>query len=642
MSQMLQRSSTAQRLTLVTALMSLVILAAQPAGASTAVSTLRATSPPARVTPAASGWQLARVRAQVAGVALTGVSCTTSSVCVTVGDTTGGGSAVILASADGGMTWSGEPVPAGVSSLADVSCDVDSCMAVGSESTNGVAITSTDSGNDWAVVSSASGSMPPLTIVSCGQGTCFVGGGSFVLGSTDFGASWGDLGSGPSGLSAVEGISCLGTNACTVVGTNSTGGATEFEGGNGEHWQHLPIASPTVSGIGCVGTNGDNPRSFCIVPGTLGTDPVWGDVTVGDEWPWPEAGNGSYPVLTRASVSCPNDTDCLVAGAGGSMVTSDAGYRFRTGVVGDDATAVSCASPDDCVAVGPDGTIELSYTAFDGPSFPRPQGFRIAAADGGVFVSGIGNGSDGPAPFYGSLGGRHLNEPIVGIATDAATDGYWLVGADGGVFAFHAPFYGSTGAIHLNQPIVGIASTYDGRGYWLLGRDGGIFAFGDAKFYGSAVGRIGGGPAVAIAATNGPDGGYLVLAETGYIEFGTQLDEGCNTGKVPPDPVAIVSALPVVVDRGSGHCSYEPVAYAIGAAGQLAPLGAAVPEPQRAPVPVPVVALFASSEDEPYYQLWYAATQPTIFWPLGTSALDGYPYPPGITLAAPFVGMAPG
>ena len=43
-----------------------------------------------------------------------------------------------------------------------------------------------------------------------------------------------------------------------------------------------------------------------------------------------------------------------------------------------------------------------------------------------------------------------------------------------------APFYGSEGGTHLNQPIVGMAATPDGRGYWLVASDGGIFTFGDA------------------------------------------------------------------------------------------------------------------------------------------------------------------
>ena len=36
-----------------------------------------------------------------------------------------------------------------------------------------------------------------------------------------------------------------------------------------------------------------------------------------------------------------------------------------------------------------------------------------------------------------------LQAPVVGMAADSATDGYWLVGADGGVFAYGAPFDGA-------------------------------------------------------------------------------------------------------------------------------------------------------------------------------------------------------
>ena len=83
-----------------------------------------------------------------------------------------------------------------------------------------------------------------------------------------------------------------------------------------------------------------------------------------------------------------------------------------------------------------------------------------------------------------------LNQPIVGMAPDTATGGYWLVGADGGVFAFDAPYYGSTGNIHLNQPIVGMAASPGGSGYWLAAKDGGIFSFGPgATFQGSMGGN---------------------------------------------------------------------------------------------------------------------------------------------------------
>jgi hypothetical protein len=40
------------------------------------------------------------------------------------------------------------------------------------------------------------------------------------------------------------------------------------------------------------------------------------------------------------------------------------------------------------------------------------------------------------------------------------TTGYWLVGSDGGIFSFgDATFDGSMGGTHLNQPIVGMAAS---------------------------------------------------------------------------------------------------------------------------------------------------------------------------------------
>ena len=46
--------------------------------------------------------------------------------------------------------------------------------------------------------------------------------------------------------------------------------------------------------------------------------------------------------------------------------------------------------------------------------------------------------------------------------------GYRLAAADGGVFSFCEPFLGSMGGQHLNAPIVGMAATHDDNGYWLV------------------------------------------------------------------------------------------------------------------------------------------------------------------------------
>ncbi len=92
----------------------------------------------------------------------------------------------------------------------------------------------------------------------------------------------------------------------------------------------------------------------------------------------------------------------------------------------------------------------------------------------------------GDAHFWGSMGGTHLNKPVVGMAQNTL-GGYWLVAGDGGVFSFDATFQGSLGSIVLNAPVTGMAGTNDGRGYWMVTADGGAFAFGDAPFWGSAA-----------------------------------------------------------------------------------------------------------------------------------------------------------
>jgi hypothetical protein len=80
------------------------------------------------------------------------------------------------------------------------------------------------------------------------------------------------------------------------------------------------------------------------------------------------------------------------------------------------------------------------------------QGYYEVASDGGIFAFS--------APFFGSMGGHHLNAPMVGIAAAPDMAGYWEFGADGGVFAFgSAPSQGSLGHTHLNAPVVGGAGT---------------------------------------------------------------------------------------------------------------------------------------------------------------------------------------
>src|SRR5436190_160859 len=115
------------------------------------------------------------------------------------------------------------------------------------------------------------------------------------------------------------------------------------------------------------------------------------------------------------------------------------------------------------------------------PSTKSGKGYWVLGNDGGVFAFG-------GAAFHGSTGNMKLNKPVVGMAATPSGEGYWLVATDGGIFAFgDAQFFGSTGGLKLNQPIVGMA-TNGGKGYWLAAADGGMFAFGEAPYYGSLPG----------------------------------------------------------------------------------------------------------------------------------------------------------
>jgi hypothetical protein len=166
-----------------------------------------------------------------------------------------------------------------------------------------------------------------------------------------------------------------------------------------------------------------------------------------------------------------------------------------------------------------------------------PSGYWLSASDGGVFAYS--------APFAGSMGGRHLAAPIVGMASTPDGRGYWLVASDGGIFAFgDARFHGSMGGRVLARPVVGMAATPDGGGYWLVASDGGIFAFGDAGFYGSMGGRVLARPVVGMAA--GPDdhGYWLVASDGGVFSFGDVVFHGSMGGRHLAEPIVSIAPIP--------------------------------------------------------------------------------------------------
>ncbi|HEV7862720.1 MAG TPA: hypothetical protein VGR20_08470 [Acidimicrobiia bacterium] len=191
------------------------------------------------------------------------------------------------------------------------------------------------------------------------------------------------------------------------------------------------------------------------------------------------------------------------------------------------------SNPDSPVVTdGPDDN------AFSGLMTRPKLGYWLVGRDGGIFAFG-------DAPFAGSTGAMNLNQPIVGMAADPDGDGYWFVASDGGIFAFNAPFFGSTGAMKLNKPIVGMAPTPTGQGYYLVASDGGIFAFGDAKFRGSTGAMKLNKPIVGMAAARNNRGYWLVASDGGIFAFGNGAEFFGSTGNINlAKPIVGMGAAP--------------------------------------------------------------------------------------------------
>jgi hypothetical protein len=176
---------------------------------------------------------------------------------------------------------------------------------------------------------------------------------------------------------------------------------------------------------------------------------------------------------------------------------------------------------------------------------PASHGYWLVGSDGGIFPMGS-------AQFYGSAGSLHLQRPVVGIVPTKDDEGYWLDASDGGVFSygdtqFHGSIpglgihpYGSGLPESLDAPIVGMVPSADDGGYFMVGSDGGVFAFGDAKFAGSCPG-IGGCSGAAVAVM--PDasgGGYWVVTKTGNVyAFG----DAPSFGSPGPQSSPVTSAV---------------------------------------------------------------------------------------------------
>jgi hypothetical protein len=266
-------------------------------------------------------------------------------------------------------------------------------------------------------------------------------------------------------------------------------------------------------------------------------------------------------------------------------------------------------SSANALATNQDIPVLMGFTI---PFAPVGHAYWAVSSSGGIFSFG------GP-PFHGSLGGTHLNKPIVGMAPTPDGLGYWLVASDGGVFAFgDAAFYGSTGALTLNKPIVGMASTPDGTGYWLVASDGGIFSFGSAAFHGSTGALTLNKPIVGMASTPDGAGYWLVASDGGIFAFGDAVFHGSTGSLTLNKPIVGMASTP----DGAGY-------WLVASDGGIFAFGSAVFHGSTGALKLnkPIVGMATTPDGEGY---WLVASDGGIF-NFGTAAFSGSAAPFGVS-----------
>jgi photosystem II stability/assembly factor-like uncharacterized protein len=425
------------------------------------------------------------------------------------------------------------------------------CVAVGQSGTS----STTNGGTTWTPESLPTGATTLEAAACSSNAVCYAVGGSTsgggaLFASSNGGATWTPQ-SLPFTVDALNGISCASSTACTAVGVNAI--VSTDDGGVTWDTQPLPTGVGSLNAVSCpTGT-------ICYAGGGDGSDHaiVVGSNDGGSTWTTQTLPSGMSWV---ASMSCPSSNSCFAGGEN----TADRGEMFNGTSPSTTPTCSGTGVGNPTLSVGywMAGSNGAVYSCGDAPFYgslvtlgvtpthpivgmaacPSGVGYWLAASDGGVFSFGLHGFPSGG--YYGSMGGKPLNEPIVGMAATSDCLGYWLVASDGGIFSFgDAHFAGSTGSLTLNKPIVGMADSPfspspTAPGYWLAASDGGLFAF-NVPFLGST----------GCLTLNQPVVGIAVSSDTTTVGTNT----ACHTGALTAGGYWLVASDGGVFSFGNSH-----------------------------------------------------------------------------------------
>jgi hypothetical protein len=376
-------------------------------------------------------------------VALSGLSCPSSTLCVAVGGHFGGGGTptnpnrlgTAILSTDEGHSWTASSLPKVVGYLNDVSCASDSfCLAAGEtpDGAGAAAVVTTNEGATWSSVTLPTDE-EGLTLVACPvPGTCLAVG-TRMLRTTDGGQEWTD-----EGPSQGEGISCATVTNCVLVGANEVPDgnptpAIETTHDGGVTWTALaPASHASANSSGGLESVSCGSSTFCMAVGGgigprggLGVGVVFVTTDGGFRWAprSPPAGMGGLE-----GVAC-EGSDCVVNGSDPAAVnslsarTADGGYSWTTRPIAvgvGSIQAVTCPAPLACIAVGTDASTTYALRTKDGGRLWSAQ--NMAAAVVNLSAVSCGSSLNCVAVGFQPVPGQQFSDAFEG-AIAATSDG---------------------------------------------------------------------------------------------------------------------------------------------------------------------------------------------------------------------------
>ena len=177
------------------------------------------------------------------------------------------------------------------------------------------------------------------------------------------------------------------------------------------------------------------------------------------------------------------------------------------------------------------------------PAAGARGGYWMVGADGKVYAFGT-------ALKYGDAG-ITPGSSAVDLEPTPSGNGYWVVDDAGGVSSFgDAVYRGAPDSLTLKpgEKVTSLSSTPDGKGYWMFTDRGRVLPYGTAVSFGDMSNTKLNAPVLDSIVTPSGKGYYMVAADGGIFSFGDAAFHGSMGGKKLNAPVQ--SLVPTTTGLG--------------------------------------------------------------------------------------------